>query len=277
MSKQIKRYSDRTIVEHIATQYVLGTLCTRVHNRAEKLLIDYPLLQSRVNYWQNNLSSLDKLTPELSPKESSWQAISACIDNLETDTITSNIQPIKSEQKKSNKEYNKPSVMDVFSRILNWLPLPNQKLAHAFSVIVISILSLALLTSNTEENSNDPLSYVAVLTNQNQQAQLVASTYGASKKLILNIIDIPKIDKTEDLELWVVSKTDNEARSLGTIPRDINLFEQQLTEAQWRLIKYSGSLIVTIEDIGGSPIGEPSDTIVSRGLCVRLKEWNKNV
>jgi len=60
------------------------------------------------------------------------------------------------------------------------------------------------------------------------------------------------------------------------LPRNMSLVEQQLTEAQWRLIKDSDSLIVTIEEQGGSPIGEPSDIIVSRGLCVRLQEWQDN-
>jgi anti-sigma-K factor RskA len=125
-------------------------------------------------------------------------------------------------------------------------------------------------------DKNDPLSYVAVLTQSKGQAHLVARSYGESQKLVVNIVNVPTTSKDEALELWVVSKTDQQARSLGVLPNNTSLFEQKLTDAQWRLIKDSESLIVTIEENGGSPIGEPSDVVVSRGLCVRLQDWSNN-
>ena len=135
---------------------------------------------------------------------------------------------------------------------------------------------MATFIINPFANSPEQLSYVAVLTNEKGAAHLVASTYGDSKKLVVNVINIPDIDTEQSLELWVVSKTDAQARSLGVIPQGQSLIEQQLTQAQWRLIKDSESLIVTMEEAGGSPIGEPSEMIVSRGLCVRLQEWDIN-
>ena len=144
--------------------------------------------------------------------------------------------------------------------------------------MVLFVIAIAFMNPlNQSTNNNDPLSYVAVLTQQEGQAHLVASTYGESQKLVVNIINATEITQQESLELWVVSKTDQQARSLGVLPNNKNLLEQQLTNAQWRLIKDSASLIVTVEEIGGSAIGEPSDMIVSRGLCVRLQDWNKNV
>jgi len=90
------------------------------------------------------------------------------------------------------------------------------------------------------------------------------------------VVDSPELTPDQTHELWVISKTDNEARSLGVIPKNKTLITQQLTQAQWRLIKDSDSLIITVEEAGGSPIGEPGEMVVSRGLCVRLQEWNSN-
>jgi anti-sigma-K factor RskA len=159
-------------------------------------------------------------------------------------------------------------------RSIPFLSTPMYRLTTALSVVV---MVLATLVVNPVFNSSDQLSYVAVLTNEEGSAHIVASTYGESQKLVVNVVNTPAIEKDQALELWVVSKTDAQARSLGVIPQGETLIEQQLTQAQWRLIKDSDSLIVTIEDAGGSPIGEPSEYIVSKGLCVRLQEWNTNV
>jgi len=274
--KKLMRYTNPTIIEHIASHYVLGTLSARVHNRAEQLMLVHPQLEDRVNHWQQNFIAMDNQTAELAPKESTWQAISAQIDNLATTEVSNNLRQTAVKAQPAKQKYVRQTEFYLWTMVKQWLSLSNSRLMHAASIVVICLLSFALLNPNEQGSTEDSLSYIAVLTSQDKQAQLVASTYGESKKLVVNIINTPDISAAEDLELWVVSKTDQQARSLGIIPRNVALLEQQLSEAQWRLIKDSESLIVTIEDLGGSPIGEPSDIIVSRGLCVRLKEWQKN-
>ena len=255
MSKQLKRYHNDTIIEHIASQYVLGLLTVKSRARAEKLLLTNQALEQRINYWQQRFSSFDKQTDELPPKAQTWQNIEEKLIQLEQPKVTA----ITKEQSTRHSFW-------------SWLHFP--QFASAVAIITIALLSYLVIKSL---NTSDPLSYVAVLTDKNQHAQLVASTYGESKQLILNVINSPKITQQQDLEIWVISKSDQQARSLGVIPRNISLVQKQLTNPQWRLIKDSDSLIVTIEDRGGSAIGEPSELIVSRGLCVRLKEWQKNV
>lgn len=249
MSEQLNRYYNETIIEHLANQYVLGLLTTPTRARLIKLLKTNQALEQRILYWQERFSSFDKQTAELAPKAGTWQYIEDQLNEFEQSKAVT-------ETKKS---------------FWSWLYFP--QFASAIAVITIVILSYLVIKPI---NHDDPLSYVAVLTDKNQQAQLVASTYGESKKLIINVVNKPKINDDQDLEIWVVSKTDQQARSLGVIPRNTSLVQKQLTNAQWRLIKDSDSLIVTVEDLGGSPIGEPSELIVSRGLCVRLKDWKKN-
>ncbi|ALO36366.1 hypothetical protein CMT41_17690 [Colwellia sp. MT41] len=271
--KQLTRYTKPTIVEHIASHYVLGTLSTLVHNRAEQLMLVHPQLEAIINHWQQSFIALDRQTTELAPKESTWQAITAQVDNLTTTEANNNLgqAAVKAQPAKQ-----KHARQELVALIKPWFTLASSRFIHAVSIVVICLLSFALLNSNRQGGTEDSLSYIAVLTNPDNNAQFVASTYGESKTLVINIIHTPDISAAEDLELWVVSKTDQQARSLGIIPRNVAILAQQLTVAQWRLIKDSASLIVTIEDLGGSPIGEPSDIIVARGLCIRLKEWQKN-
>jgi len=257
MSESLMRYHNPTVVEHLASHYVLGTLSPRVRKRARSLISRVEPLALRIEEWQQSLVSLDTSTEPLPPSEACWQHISAALD-ANDDTLE-------------------------LERDANWLAQLNicwrnskHQIAHALSIVFILVLGYLNLDSNTKEQASDPLSYVAVLTDDSNSALLVASTYGTSKKLVLNRVQEDQASSEFDLELWVVSKTDNQARSLGVISHGQSLQEKTLTQAQWRLIKDSESLMITKEDPGGSPIGEPSEEIVARGLCVRLREWGNN-
>lgn len=270
----IARYQQTNVVEHLASQFVLGTLSNLVHKRVIKLCKDNKRLENRISFWQEKLISIDQKTVELPPSDQSWSIIADTL-NLDLDTAKS---PMTEKNKKPEhvKESLLSKVTNFFSNSLSsisFFSTPMNRLTTAFSVVVIV---LATLIVNPVLKKGDQLSYVAVLTEEDGSAHLVASTYGESKKLVVNVVNMPSIEKEQAFELWVVSKTDAQARSLGVIPQGKKLIEQQLTQAQWRLIKDSDSLIVTMEEAGGSPIGEPSEYIVSRGLCVRLQEWNTN-
>jgi len=269
------RYQKTNVIEHLASQFVLGTLSGLVKKRVLTLRKNNELLESRILFWQEKLVCIDEKTAELPPSDQSWSVIANAL-NLDLNSVESPVaekddQPVQEQQGLLSR------ITDFFYNAVRSTPFfstPMHQLTTAFSVVVIV---LATLFINPVENNPEQLSYVAVLTEDDGSAHLVASTYGESQKLIVNIVNTPVIEQEQALELWVVSKTDSEARSLGVIPQGETLIEQQLTEAQWRLIQDSESLIVTIEDAGGSPIGEPSEYIVSRGLCVRLQEWNANV
>ncbi len=293
-NKPTQRYQHPQVIEHIASQYVLGTLTSPVHRRVSTLAIANEALELAIQYWQARLVSLDHQTDELPASETSWQAIAEHLDI--TSTLEFNDNQQVTDHKISQDDI-KPVTVNVpdnatenttdntcnswFNHLAEkfnrWLSTPSYRYASAFSILLFAVL-LAFIKPLTQTNNNNaPLSYIAVLTEQEGQAHLVASTYGESLKLVINIINAPQVNDEESLELWVVSKTDQQARSLGVLPVNQSLLEQQLTNAQWRLIKDSDSLIVTVEEAGGSAIGEPSEMIVSRGICVRLQEWNKDV
>ena len=259
MNNKSTRYEKTHVIEHLASQFVLGMLSRRVHQRVVKLSKDNILLEQRINFWQQKFISIDQSTAELPPSEKTWSMIA---DKLDFDSVTQK----EGEVSLCNKLY---------CWLISFFDPATKKVTLAFSFI--AVMFAILVAVNPMNANSDPLSYVAVLTEKSGQAHLVASTYGESQKLIVNIVNAPQISVDQSLELWVISKTDGEARSFGVITKGETLMEHQLTNAQWRLIKDSQSLIVTIEEPGGSAIGEPSEQVVSRGLCVRLQEWNKNV
>lgn len=245
MSGKLKRYHHPKVIEHLAANYVLGPLPKRVRRRVNNLRQtgQYPLLNQRIQFWQHKMSPLDDKIPSLAPKTDTWHKIQAQI-NPPVHTAPS------------------PWYRVFTPRFYQW--------TSACSLLMLALLSVYMLT---QAPSVGPLSYVAVLADDKQNAQLVAATYGQSQTLLLDIVELPEIASGETLELWVTSKTDRQTRSLGEIPLNVSSFARKLTTAQWRLIKDSESLLISIEEAGGSAIGEPSGTIVARGACVRLSAW----
>lgn len=256
-----QRYSSTVVVDHLASNYVMGLLSPRVRKRVDSLRtqFDYRHIDQRIDFWEQKLSPLNNTIPELAPLPETWLNIQAKLDMGQARTQT--------EQKHAEKAagiFAWPSFSILKQPILKW--------STAFSLVICFVLGYNLLQQN---NALDPLSYVAVMQDSDQTPQVVAATYGASKKLMLDILGLPEIDPEESYELWVTSKTDNQSRSLGEIPKGLTSFNRQLSQAEWRLIADSSFLIISIEDVGGSAIGEPSERIVSKGACIRLTGWEE--
>ena len=136
-----------------------------------------------------------------------------------------------------------------------------------------SIMLLAIVLVFVQPSQQSQLSYIAVMTNADNQAALVAATYGDSKELTLDFVDLPQVDADSSYELWVTSKSDQQVRSLGVFDPAEQSFTRTLSDAEWRLITDSATLIVTVEEYGGSAIGEPMGEQIAEGLCVRLSAW----
>ncbi len=246
MSGQLTRYQIPEVTDHLASQFVLGTLSPRVRARTQRLRSQVPELDHRIRYWETRLSPLDDETEEVIPKQGTWTAIE--------DQLFGAPESIAVAQPRIS---------------MGWI----YKLTSGFSFAVALIVSI--LWWQQEPPATDNLSYLAVMHDSNQTPQLVATTYGASRTLALEVLSMPQISEDEGLELWVASKTDKQIRSLGVLPRDQMVITKTLSEAQWRLIKDSDYLLLTKEESGGSPIGEPMGEMISKGLCIQLAGWQE--
>ena len=233
MTNKAARYQQTNVVDHLASQFVLGTLAPLVRQRVISLCKHNEALEKRINFWQEKLVVIGQKAVELPPHEDSWAVITQALDlDAGVKRKTIKVDPLQDEKQSFLSKVTDWWSDNIFSSPI--FSVPSYRLSAAFSLVV---LVMATLIVNPFSNSAEQLSYVAVLTDQKGSAHLVASTYGDSKKLVVNVINIPDIDTEQSLELWVVSKTDAQARSLGVIPQGQSLIEQQLTQAQWRLIK----------------------------------------
>lgn len=249
------RYTNATVVDHLGSNYVMGLLSQRVTERVEKLRAkdEYQALNERITYWENKFSPLDTATPEVEPFPETWTNIQRRL----------NMTPNAAAHAQSSKEKSGWG--------FSWPSFSSLQWSGAFAMLFAVVIGIGVFNQTP---SMGQLSYVAVLEDNNQQPQVVAATYGDSKKLVLDIIELPEVDAEQGFELWVRSKTDNQLRSLGLIPKGTSNFDRELSDAEFRLIADSSFLIISIEDEGGSAMGEPSSDVISRGLCIRLNNGN---
>lgn len=246
MSSKIMRYHNAELIENLAHQYVLGTQSMLVRKRITRLRMQHTALDQRINYWEAKFSPLNNDVPELMPKKNTWQAIEQQLQ----------LQPQHAKK-----------------TLTAWFGLGFHQAASAFSLLALAVT----LFFQQPSKQADPLSYIAIMNDKNQQPQLVATTYGGSRTLSIELLNTPAVPSDMSLELWVTSKTDKQVRSLGIIPINKNVFNRALTEPEWRLIKDSENLLLTLEEKGGSPYGEPMGTQVSKGLCIQMASWQENV
>lgn len=254
MSNQLNRYNHPVVVEHLASRYSLGLLTPTVRRRLESLLASeqHRGLIEAISLQQRQLGQLDAMVMPAIPDQQVWQDLQQSIGMDST-------QPNINEVEKA----------DVVT-------LPTKAEASWFKRMLpmaASIMLLAIVWVFYQPAQQSQLSYIAVMTNADDQAALVAATYGDSKALTLDFVDLPPVEDDLSYELWVTSKTDRQIRSLGVIDPTNEAFTRTLSEAEWRLIKDSATLIVTIEEYGGSAIGEPMGEQIAEGLCVRLSAW----
>jgi len=150
-------------------------------------------------------------------------------------------------------------------------------MAAIFVLLVFPVQNLNQShTNNTAQNTTEPavrpsqIDYVAVMTDQNQLAGL--TTFGATsdRKLRLHWQLETTKNETKDYQLWAVSKSDGQTRSIAILENS-NIQELQLSDANWRLITDAARLVLTLEETGGSVIDKPSEDVVASGVCVHIQ------
>ncbi len=226
----------------LAFDYVTGVMRGSERRRFGERLRSDRELQAQVSYWEEELMRLSDKELALKPDAATWGKISARIN---------------------------PSSPAAQSRWVRWL---GQSVGAVACILFTTFVWLAQGNFLMQQPNAD---YVAVLTNDIGAAQLTVLTANGGEKLWLKWGDLD-IAPEKNLQLWAISKRDGQIRPLGVFAAT-DADELPITVAQSRLIKDSSHLILTEEDVGGSPLDEPSETILAKGVCVLLAKTEKTI
>jgi len=209
-------------VDLLAAEYVLGTLRGRARRRFEKWRATSPLVQERCRFWEENLMRLAKGVRPIKPPPHVWQGIRARL----------NLARGVSQRR------------------------TGRALAIAASVLLVAGLSALLYWRSTGPGK---LSEVATISNPAGTQMWEVDVYRTSGRLIVHAGNQTTRLTDRDYELWALP-TGGKPVSLGLMPVASASTQRTLTAAQLQALANSPQVAVTVEQLGGSPTGQPTST-----------------
>jgi len=234
----------------LAFEYVSGVLRGAERDTFLQRLQVSDTLQMEVAFWEEQLINMSE--HELrKPDPEVWRGIEARLQQQDDHAPESMVRRF----------------VGVWSNLVVW------KSISACATVLLGACVWLLLSQDSLTQPN--ADYVAVLTNSSGAPQLTVLTATGGERLWLkweNVVIAPN----KNVQLWAVSKRDGQTRPLGVFAQ-VDTLELPLTVANWRLIKDASHLILTEEDEGGSPLDEPSETILAKGVCVLLARVDKTI
>ncbi|MEO1204073.1 MAG: anti-sigma factor, partial [Pseudomonadota bacterium] len=216
------RYENPEVQQRLARSYVVGTLCEAARQRVETLRAEIPALDKRVRDWEAHLQPLADAVPELPPDPALWDRIDASL--------------------------NAPAARPAKPWWSSLKLLRGVAFASSLAAIGLAMLLLYPGTSPIAE-----IDYVAVLADSDGEPRFVATASEATRNFDIRVFGEPAPSAGTDYQLWAISKTDGEARSLGLLDPG-TASQRVLSDSDWRLITDARELLVTAEMPGGSAI-----------------------
>ncbi|OUR71167.1 hypothetical protein A9Q77_06860 [Marinomonas sp. 42_23_T18] len=262
MSKKLTlaaRYQNPIIRTHLASQYALGTLTSKVQQRVTHLMLEDELLVQEVYQWQNRLEPINHHIDDVKPPQKVWRQLSETL---------------------AFKPANKTRW---------WQSLVVWQCATAFSLTFT--LSLFMWQTDIDITTDSPLaslkgpSYLAILAPNTQLITSKSAIKEHLPELIITAYKSPQagqselhiqwnknaekkasfeLDEKQNFTLWSIDKSSGKQVSLGSIISVNN--KQRLTLTQWKLIKNSKELWLTRGN-------KETDPVVFKGECLQLSSW----
>ena len=251
------RYRNLTICDHLASQYVAGSLSFRVRARIEKLVETVPELERAIANWSDNFSPLhEHMLVDISSKN--------------VDTVWSKIdKQIEHYERKTQKQANAESGISLFNQLFAW------KVSTAFASLVAAVFAALLLTTEpdiiTKQTGPDYLANMTIHNDDVGQVQFVITVYGKTEQAPSKLhVQWSKnrsesLDVSKTLHLWAEDRDTGQLTYIGIEPEKGQSWN--LTKPTWKAIANSSRLLMTKEK------EMLEDNIVFSGDCLQLKSW----
>jgi anti-sigma-K factor RskA len=242
------KYTNPVLLEHLASNYVLGTLTHGARRRFERLQRDRADVRVLVTQWEARLGQLAVSVPAYKPSPKVWTAIAA---------RTQPATPLQA----------KPS-------LLGWLKPAGFGFGGlaagviAASAFFVAMPTLFLSSDQLAMRSGErlPQSYVGLLTDAQGNGKLLVSSLRHGKTMTVKVIGPITPPATGRLVLWAVPAS-GPAFSLGAVPTSGSAVSM-LPDTSEKLLAKVSKLVVTLET-DANP-ARPGETVVFSGNCAKL-------
>jgi len=224
-------YDKPELLDSLAGQYVLGTLRGLARKRFQRLLLTSNKAREATSMWEQNLNNLaSAITPQI-PNDEVWVQIMQRIENKP--------QPSKTVV------HTKPSIWHTWSFVAT------------AACIILAFLVIQPTTSVKQTEQ------IALVQNQDKQSLwfIDVNAQGLAIKASSQLV----AQTNKDYELWMILKGQDTPISLGLLPKqgDKLLLKDKRFKASDIAL-----LAVSLEPIGGSPNGLPTEVLYTTELVL---------
>ncbi len=249
------RYSDPALIDHLASQYVLGTLRGPARRRFEKLLRDRADIRAAVMAWHQRVQPLAMSVPSVKPSGAVWRAI-----ERRTGAASSAPENNAARPRASIWSWLKPAALvgagfAAAIAMVTFAPLP--------------FMSLMSLDSVALREQKLPQSYVGLLLDTEGKPAVLASSLRHGNVLTLKLLKPAKPPAGSQYFLWGLP-TDAAPFLMAALPESGQAVVTMKGTSE-QLLSKTPRLQVTAEPAGSTPAA-PTGAVVMTGHCVKLWE-----
>ncbi|MDO6462918.1 anti-sigma factor [Pseudoalteromonas carrageenovora] len=224
-------YDKPELLDSLAGQYVLGTLRGLARKRFQRLLLTSNKAREATSMWEQNLNNLaSAITPKI-PNDEVWVQIMQRIENK--------------PQSSKTVVHTKPSIWRTWSFVAT------------AACIILAFLVIQPTTSVKQTEQ------IALVQNQDKQSLwfIDVNAQGLAIKASSQLV----AQTNKDYELWMILKGQDTPISLGLLPKqgDKLLLKDKRFKASDIAL-----LAVSLEPIGGSPNGLPTEVLYTTELVL---------
>lgn len=233
-------YLNQERQDALAAEYVIGTLRGAARKRFQQLLVQHPSLRATTDRWEQHLNNLTEQIQPISPSPLVWQRVKARLAFDEPGHDTSDVSNISSITAKSSRK---------------WPILTGLASAAAIILAVLLIRFNLPLTP-------PPVQQLSVM--QNAEGQPLWLIEVRREDLTTIATNNITIRSQNDYQLWMLAKDGRPPISLGLLPQSgIKTLNKVALYDQINI----ASLAVSLEPLGGSPTGAPTEVLFTAKLA----------
>jgi anti-sigma-K factor RskA len=241
------RYADESLLEHLASTYVLGTLRHGARRRFERLRRERADVDLRVAQWEERLGLLAQSIPAIRPGSHVWRAIDG---------------------------RTRPSAVSAVRRGGGWRKLSGNSLgalAGGFALAMVLVFAAPALFFSADRmamlsGEKLPQSYVGLLTDAQGTGKLLVSSLRHGRTMTVKVLSpIEPAGAGARLVLWALP-AEGAPFVIGEVPASGSA-QSQLPDTSEKLLSNVRKLVVTRETSAHPAV---PGTVVYTGNCAKL-------
>ncbi|MDB4836935.1 hypothetical protein OAH87_00510 [Marinomonas sp.] len=250
------RYKNAMICEHLASQYVAGSMTPRVRSRVDVLRNQYPELDRTIISWAEKIAPLHDSLEEKTVSAAVWHRIESSLFSVasEKDSKSSIWHNLRFWQFTG---IGATFASVVFAALLLVLPVSSPKLP----VVSSTPSYLAVMSPVAEGVRSNDIRFVVNVYQKTEQSP---------SKLFIQWSEHQSRSLNEGMHLWAKDRNTGELSYVGVEPSDATPWN--LNKTTWQAVSNSSELLFTRT----ADIPSEQNTLFI-GPCIQLGSWKQDL